>query len=415
MSNKEKLLKVLKKELSPNNRDLLKVFTIVEQKDFVIFRTPAAFFTLDTLWDDICIIAEKNNIPVSRVDLYATVEELDNILTSIEWLWKSNIPKGFMTLVAGEPGIGKSLFVLDLAKIVTKGMRFPNSQDHCDKGSVLWIDTEMKQQLLNVRSKSLGLDRSKLYIPSIGGNLLTKFDASDPEHIKHVVAIIEDKKPMLMVIDSLGHSHSKGENRIEEVRPVMDFLSGVARNYNMAVIVVHHLNKGSPGESPEISLARVRGSTDIVATPVVIYALEKSSAEDSIKIRQIKNNIGKPQPILNAKLEYQDNDKEEIKSLLYTMYIPPPPKKTKKETCAEWIYGKIYGVETGVLLQQLIEEGEGVGYTRGNIYAAREVLGDKLTFGGTGKKSIWYLTQNNDSDAIGIIAKANGCGKSKSS
>lgn len=407
MSKRDKLLASLKRNLDPAHRSLLKAFTIVEQKDTIVFRMPASFFSLDDLWNEIKSIAQDLKIKVERKDLYATVEELDAILSDIEWLWKGCIPLGFMTLVAGEPGIGKSLFVLDLAKTITKGFAFPNSDEKSRKGSVLWIDTEMKQQLLSVRSKSIGVDRTKLIIPSIGGNLLTKYDASNPEHNQHIVSIIEDKKPLMMVVDSLGHSHSRGENRIEEVRPVMDFMTGLARDYGMAVIVVHHLNKPSKDESTEVSLARVRGSTDIVATPVVIYAIERG-ADKSVKVRQIKNNIGKPQLPLSAKLVYQDADEEIISGIEYGIYNPPPPKRTKKELCAEWIVSILSNPKNknGVPLTQLVEEGEGIGFTRGNIYSAREILGDSLTFTGTGKKSIWHLTTaEKDHNSIDKITK----------
>lgn len=401
MSKKDKLLKLIKKELSPNKSNLLKAFQIVEQRDSVVFRVPAQLNTIDDIWIEVKAIADKNKISVIRADLYATVAELKNILTDIEWLWKGSIPRGFMTMIAGEPGIGKSLLVLDLIKIITEGSCYPNSQEKAQKGSALWIDTEMKQQLLLSRVESMKIDQSKIFIPSIGGNLLTKFDASNPEHIQHILGLIDYNRPDIMVVDSLGHSHSKGENRIEEVRPVMDTLTAIARDYNMGMIVVHHLNKGRENEAAEISLSRVRGSTDIVATPVVIFSLEKGVSPDTIKVRQIKNNIGKPLGDLTAQLTYHDEAKEEIKALSYTVYTPPPPKRTKKDICSDWVKTKLEKSKDGMPLQELISEGEGQGFTRNNIYAAREILGDQLTFTGTGKLSIWHLTTSMvDEDAV---------------
>jgi len=382
----------------------MSLFTITEQRDFVVFRMPKTLFALDNLWEQIEAAASDVKVSIKKVGLYATVEELDSILSDIDWLWKSHIPKGFMTMYAGEAGIGKSLTVLDVARIVTTGDFFPMSEERCKRGKVFWIDTEMKQQLLNIRSKTIGVDRSRLLIPAIDGNLLAKLDAGNELHKQHIISVIEAEQPDLLVVDSLGHSHSRGENRIEEIRPVMDFLSGVSRDYGIATIVVHHLNKPKE-EATEVSMSRVRGSTDIVATPVVIYAIEKGG-EDDIKIRQIKNNIGKQQPSLSAKLLYSDADKDEVSAIEYSLYKAPPPKRSKKEVCAEWVHDILMKEKNGVPLIDIVEQGMTQGFTRGNIYACRDVLGDQLGFGGTGNKAIWYLTTFSDTESIEKIRKS---------
>jgi len=368
---------------------------------------PKTLFALENLWADIEAVAKEAKITIKKTGLYATVEELDAILSDIDWLWKGHIPKGFMTMYAGEAGIGKSLTVLDIARIVTTGDYFPMSQERCKKGKVFWIDTEMKQQLLNMRSKSLGVDRTRLLIPSIDGNLLAKLDAGNELHKQHIVSVIEAEEPSLLVVDSLGHSHSRGENRIEDIRPVMDFLTSIARDYGIALIAVHHLNKPKE-EALEVSMSRVRGSTDIVATPVIINAVEKGMSEDGIKIRQIKNNIGRQQEPLEAILTYRDAERNEISSLQYNLFKAPPPKRNKKEICADWVHNLLLSNRNGMLLTELVELGAAQGFTRGNIYACREILGDQLTFGGTGNKAIWYLSTSNDQEAIEKIRSRHG-------
>lgn len=403
---KEKLLRKLQRELDSGSNELLKKqFVIVEQKDKVVFRMPKTLFTYGVLWNDIQRVADELKIKVQKVNQFATVEELDDILSSIEWLWKNNIPYGFVTMVAGEPGIGKSLFVLDLAKVVTNGLTFPNSNEKCKAGKVLWVDTEMKQQLLNDRSKTMGLNRQNLLIPSIDGNLLAKFDAGEDEHKNHLLSIIREEKPSMLVVDSLGHSHSRGENRIEEIRPVMDFLTATARDNDMAVLAVHHLNKGRENEASEISLTRVRGSTDIVATPVVIFAIEKSTGETN-KLRQIKNNISRSPEPLTMSLEYHDPEKEQLKAISYSQYQPPPPKKYKKELCADWLREVLRERVDGVPLKELKELGAGIGYSTGNIYSAKDILGDEITFSGTGNHSVWHLSSRTDTESLEHIKRS---------
>jgi len=49
----------------------------------------------------------------------------------INWLWPNRIALGKLTLIAGDPGLGKSLLSIELAKHVTKGIRWPIDDTVC--------------------------------------------------------------------------------------------------------------------------------------------------------------------------------------------------------------------------------------------------------------------------------------------
>lgn len=51
----------------------------------------------------------------------------------VEWLWHKRIPVGKVTLLCGDPGLGKSLVALDVAARVTTGAQFPATA--CSKSS----------------------------------------------------------------------------------------------------------------------------------------------------------------------------------------------------------------------------------------------------------------------------------------
>lgn len=40
---------------------------------------------------------------------------------TLQWLWPGRIPLGKLTLLAGDPGLGKSLLTLDIASRVSRG------------------------------------------------------------------------------------------------------------------------------------------------------------------------------------------------------------------------------------------------------------------------------------------------------
>ena len=48
---------------------------------------------------------------------------------SVRWLWEGRIPLGKLTLIEGEPGLGKSTLALDLASKVSRGVAMPLSKE----------------------------------------------------------------------------------------------------------------------------------------------------------------------------------------------------------------------------------------------------------------------------------------------
>lgn len=76
-----------------------------------------------------------------------TLSEPDDLLWSItvdevpeaevRWLWYGRIPLGAITVLDGDPGLGKSLVSLDLVARVTTGRAMPDGTPGVDAGAVL--------------------------------------------------------------------------------------------------------------------------------------------------------------------------------------------------------------------------------------------------------------------------------------
>ncbi len=63
----------------------------------------------------------------------AILKMLNNVTREqLEWLWPGRIPLGKLTLLAGDPGLGKSFATLDIAARVSRGERWPDNQPNSD-------------------------------------------------------------------------------------------------------------------------------------------------------------------------------------------------------------------------------------------------------------------------------------------
>ena len=363
----------------------------------VTMRMPKGVELFDELWKCTHLLVQEHNehsrrkLSVSRAGSWPTVDELAKILGQIRWLWTRWIPVGFLTLLVGEPGTGKSFVALDWVKRVVESKDWPTGERNYSRGNyTIWIETESSQQLLTARSASLRIPQDHIVVPGFGNDMLGQPDLMLEADKQRTVNAIEQVKPGIVILDSLGGAHTRGENRIEEVRPMLDFLARLSRDKSIPIVAVHHLRKRGAGESIEISLDRVRGSGAISAFARCVIALDGVNTKI---LSVIKSNLGiKPQP-LTVSVQYDAN--EEVTEVQYEPWKPPPRKRTRKEHCATWLREQLTAASgEGIALTQLVAEADGHGYTRNMVYAARDVLGDELMVTGNGRKVCWQLVEN---------------------
>ena len=73
----------------------------------------------------------------------AIVVRLSDIQSEpISWLWQGRIALGKLTLIVGDPGLGKSLLTATLAAIVSKGYSCPVDNKKAPMGDVVLLSAE---------------------------------------------------------------------------------------------------------------------------------------------------------------------------------------------------------------------------------------------------------------------------------
>ena len=96
-----------------------------------------------------------------RADLQCLSEVVPEPL---EWVFDGVIPRGRLTLLTGEPGVGKSLIVLELAARVTRGARSPHAEGEQVPGAVILFSAEGGvSDTIRPRLEASGADLSRVY------------------------------------------------------------------------------------------------------------------------------------------------------------------------------------------------------------------------------------------------------------
>jgi putative DNA primase/helicase len=77
----------------------------------------------------------------------STWAALEDGTEAVQWAWPGWLPSGFLTVLASEPGAGKSSLCLRLVACYTAGLPWPDGSPFtAQPGRVLWCEGEAGRQ-----------------------------------------------------------------------------------------------------------------------------------------------------------------------------------------------------------------------------------------------------------------------------
>lgn len=215
----------------------------------------------------------------------------------IRWLWHGKIALGKPTLIAGDPGLGKSMLTVNFAAHVSTGRDWPAGGGSCPQGDVLFVSAEDDPaDTIRPRLDVAGADASRVHI--VGG-VESLNRAGDPE--TRLLSLRRDLEPIreaalalpqcrLIVVDPVSaYLDGADSHNNAEVRGVIAPLSELASDLGAAIIFVTHLNKGTGGSA----LYRATGSLAFVAAARAAFLVTRDKSDQNRRLfLPLKNNLG---------------------------------------------------------------------------------------------------------------------------
>ena len=183
-------------------------------------------------------------------------------LPEVDRLFGGGITAGSVTLVAGEPGIGKSTLLLQVAdKYDSEGK------------DILYVSGEESPAQIKMRAERLGVTRDLLVCAQ------TKFESIAKE--------ISERHPALVIIDSIQTLYSEEisgtPGSVTQAREVTAGLVRIAKTSGVSMILVGHITKEGSIAGPKI----LEHMVDTVLN------FEGDSSGGYRILRVIKNRFGK--------------------------------------------------------------------------------------------------------------------------
>ena len=216
---------------------------------------------------------------------------------SINWLWPGRIARGKVSIIAGNPGLGKSQLTASLAAIVTTGGIWPVDNISCQPGSVILLSAEDDPgDTIGPRLKAAGADLTKVrFLKCVQtknkqGKRLEKLFSLKTDIANLDKFLEEIQNVALLIIDPItAYLGETDSYKNAEVRALLSPLSELAAKHNLAVLAISHLNKAA-GQDP---LMRVSGSLAFVAAARAAFLVAQDPNDDNRRLLlPMKNNIG---------------------------------------------------------------------------------------------------------------------------
>jgi DNA repair protein RadA/Sms len=200
-------------------------------------------------------------------------------LASLDRVLGGGLVVGAVTLVGGEPGVGKSTLLLQVAQELASG------------GRVLYVSGEESPRQIALRARRLGTMNENIHLFSETG-------------VERIVAEIEKMRPVAAIIDSIQTVHTvvnqSTPGSIAQVRDSAGALMVAAKRLSIPIFVIGHITK-------EGTIAGPKTLEHIVDT--VLY-FEGDKFQNYRVVRAYKNRFGPVNEV--AIFEMHDNGLEEV-------------------------------------------------------------------------------------------------------
>ena len=241
-------------------------------------------------WDDPRQQKRDDEKPRTEPQLM-TVKACDVEPKELDWLWQHRFLRGHINIIGGDPGLGKSMLLIDMAARASSGGNWPDGSS-CNQCSVLYSTTEDGiADTVVPRLIAAGADLDKVHIVEA---VKCRDDSELPLFLNEHMIYLDDMLTAnpeigILIIDTLQSHIGSGvaTNNNSSVRGVMTPLKRLAEKHHVAVLCIEHLTK-SKTMSGENATYRVQGSIAFAGAARSVWIVAKDQEDDSGKRRYLQ-------------------------------------------------------------------------------------------------------------------------------
>jgi archaellum biogenesis ATPase FlaH len=348
------------------------------------------------------------------VQKWKTFEEIEP--EELLWLWPEKLPLGANTIIAGDPSLGKTLMMIDLAARGSVGADFIDGVVN-DTGvfeTILFSDEDDPRTVIGPRLMGMHADRSKIHVLEM---VAERNDQERSFRLDKDLLILRERLEecpgvRLIIIDPLSNYYgAKSGNNEQEVRSVLMPLSKLAQEFNVAIVTVMH-NSKTQGRSAMHKTIGAVGNAG-VARMGWTFIRDPENPDHKLML-QMKENLGqfpgikyttktvmvpiKGKDVGVAGVEFLGTSSARIENIL----IQTEDFKEKSvQPAINFLKARMTQGGAPQAAAPLLEQAGAQGITPGQLKAARSKMGMVDVQAGNCKKWLWPSPEDTEGSTNG--------------
>lgn len=338
--------------------------------------------------------------------LSTTLEDVQE--EQIDWIWYPYLARGELTILEGDPGLGKSYIAEMVSGAICDGERLPTIKRFGKvQGKVVYFDIENSAaSITKKRIRENGFKNMKNFVQEE-----RPFSIDDDETLDKIYDALERVRPILVVFDTINTYLGKADAfKGHEAQQAFVRFREIAKRFNCAVLVLRHLTKSSKDNVR--ALYRGQGSIAFAGLARVVLSVGSMPDDEDTKVMAVtKLNITrKPKALTFQVIGLPDTLKDQDRSRFeWGSFV----EVSSDDILHNNGNGKDGTEHAQKFLKAILEEGpvdlkriermaEARGVSRRKMYQAAEELGVKRQIIGKGseRRGTWSLSPDEGSEKV---------------
>ena len=297
----------------------------------------------------------------------------------MEMLWEGRIPLGAITIIAGDPKVGKSFLTVTIAARVSAGLSWPDVEGKIPKGSVILVTCEdnLKRKVWDhLDAAGANLDNIEVITDlKFANGKRGWFNLN--EHLSTFEKGIREDTQAIIIDPMSAFVGGSGLSSNTKTRALMGPIAKLAERYNVAVILITHLTKSKNRNF----LYRVIDSIGQVATARMIYGVIK---DQSMKSRRLflpvagnlsddRDATGLAFRIIDGAVEFEPDVIEDPEQCLQSEVLAADRPTPKLDAAKTFLQEKL--ADGPVKSEEILKMALGAGITDDTLRRAQSELG----------------------------------------